>query len=73
MIDVAGGRGGLLRAVLTQHPNLTGILFDRPETVNDHLLHGEGLSGRRQTEGGDIFTAPQGGDLYVLRFPDEPE
>ncbi|MFF7492804.1 methyltransferase [Streptomyces rubiginosohelvolus] len=77
IVDVAGGRGGLLRAVLTRHPGLTGLLFDRPETVTDHLLNTGELTGRWQTEGGDVFTAvPSDGDLYLLKnilhdFPDD--
>ncbi|WP_406154273.1 methyltransferase [Streptomyces sp. NBC_01023] len=77
IVDVAGGRGGLLRAVLTRHPGLTGLLFDRPETVTDHLLGTAELADRWQTEGGDIFTAvPASGDLYLLKnvlhdWPDE--
>lgn len=77
LVDVAGGRGGPLRAVLTRHPALTGLLFDRPETVTDHLLHTGELTGRWQTEGGDVFTTvPPGGDLYLLEnilhdFPDD--
>ncbi|MER7155538.1 methyltransferase [Streptomyces lydicus] len=77
VIDVAGGRGGLLREVLTRHPGLTGVLFDRPGTVADHLLDTEALAGRWDVEGGDLFTAvPEGGDLYLLKnilhdWPDE--
>ncbi|KOG51297.1 SAM-dependent methyltransferase [Streptomyces griseoflavus] len=77
VVDVAGGRGGLLREVLTRNPGLEGLLFDRPETVTDHLLASDGLHGRWRVQGGDIFTAvPGGGDLYLLKnilhdFPDE--
>lgn len=68
VVDVAGGRGGLLREVLTRNPGLTGVLFDRPETVTDHLLDTEDLKNRRRVQGGDIFTAvPEGGDLYLLK------
>lgn len=77
VVDVAGGRGGLLREVLTRHPGLSGILFDRPETVTGHLLDTEELAGRWSTQGGDLFTSvPTGGDLYLLKnilhdWPDE--
>ncbi|MFH8748531.1 methyltransferase [Streptomyces rimosus] len=68
VVDVAGGRGGLLREVLTRSPGLTGVLFDRPGTVADHLLDTAELAGRWRTEGGDLFTAvPEGGDLYLLK------
>ncbi|MCB5907840.1 methyltransferase [Streptomyces pinistramenti] len=77
VIDVAGGRGGLLREVLIRHPGLDGLLFDRPETVTDHLLNTADLSGRWQVRGGDVFAAaPGGGELYLLKnmlhdWPDE--
>lgn len=77
VVDVAGGRGGLLRAVLSRSPGLTGVLFDRPGTVTDHLLDTAELAGRWRTEGGDLFMAvPEGGDLYLLKnilhdWPDE--
>ncbi|GAA0413258.1 methyltransferase [Streptomyces luteireticuli] len=68
VVDVAGGQGGLLRETLARHPGLTGVLFDRPGTVTDHLLDGEELKGRWRTEGGDVFTSvPEGGDLYLLK------
>ncbi|MEU8465768.1 methyltransferase [Streptomyces sp. NPDC029003] len=68
VIDVAGGRGGLLRAVLDRGPTLRGVLFDRPATVADHVLDGPGRAGRWRTEGGDFFTAvPSGGDFYLLK------
>lgn len=77
VVDVGGGRGGLLREALTRSPGLRGVLFDRPETVADHLLDTAELDGRWRTEGGDFFTAvPKGGDLYLLKnilhdWPDE--
>ncbi|MBZ4320864.1 SAM-dependent methyltransferase [Streptomyces sp. SCA2-4] len=77
VVDVAGGRGGLLRAVLTEHPGLTGVLFDRPETVAGHLLDTGELTGRWRVEAGDVFTSvPDGGDVYLLKhilhdWPDE--
>ncbi|CAM5636469.1 O-methyltransferase [Streptomyces avidinii] len=68
VVDVAGGRGGLLRAILTRDPTLTGVLFDQPVTVAEHVLNGPGMSGRYEIEGGDFFvTVPAGGDFYVLK------
>ncbi|MEU9192824.1 methyltransferase [Streptomyces hundungensis] len=68
VIDVGGGRGGLLRAVLGRQPALTGVLFDRPETVRDHVLDTGDLRGRWSVAGGDFFTeVPSGGDLYLLK------
>ncbi|MFJ9413789.1 methyltransferase [Streptomyces sp. NPDC101227] len=56
---------------------MSGILFDRPETVTDHLLDTEHLAGRWSAQDGDLLTAvPTGGDLYLLKnilhdWPDE--
>lgn len=77
VVDVGGGRGGLLRQILTEAPGLTGVLYDRPETVAENLLNSEELAGRWRTQGGDFFTSvPEGGDLYTLKsilhdWPDE--
>lgn len=58
LIDVGGGPGVLLRAVLAAAPYLDGLLFDRPEVVADSTL---------PAEGGDFFTAvPGGADAYLL-------
>ncbi|MEW1638443.1 methyltransferase [Streptomyces sp. NPDC093801] len=68
VVDVGGGRGGLLRAVLRRGPALEGVLFDRPATVAGHLLDEPALAGRWRTEGGDFFEAvPPGGDFYLLK------
>ncbi|RLU86929.1 SAM-dependent methyltransferase [Streptomyces griseocarneus] len=68
VIDIAGGRGGLLRAVLTANPGLHGVLFDQPQTVAHHVLDDEKLTGRWSTESGDFFSAvPPGGDIYILK------
>ncbi|GGT89326.1 methyltransferase [Streptomyces violascens] len=68
VVDVGGGRGGFLRAVLSREPALTGVLFDQPDTVADHVLDTEEVRGRWSVAGGDFFTeVPAGGDLYVLK------
>ncbi len=78
VVDVGGGRGGLLRAVLRGRPGLTGVLFDQTPAVSTHVLSGdEAVRGRWSAESGDFFTGvPKGGDLYVLKhvlhdWPDE--
>ncbi|WP_369214744.1 methyltransferase [Streptomyces flavofungini] len=78
VVDVGGGRGGLLLAVLRGHPGLAGVLFDQTPAVSSHVLAGdEAVRGRWSAESGDFFTeVPGGGDLYVLKhvlhdWPDE--
>ncbi|MCK7624910.1 SAM-dependent methyltransferase [Streptomyces sp. RS10V-4] len=68
VVDVGGGRGGLLRAVLRRHPQLTGVLFDLAPPLAHHLLDTDDLKGRWRTQEGDFFAAvPQGGDVYILK------
>ncbi|MGW3012313.1 methyltransferase [Streptomyces sp. NPDC001219] len=77
VVDVGGGRGGLLRAALRRHPQLTGVLFDQAPPLAGHLLDGDELKGRWRAQEGDFFAAvPEGGDVYVLKhvlhdWPDE--
>lgn len=68
VVDVGGGRGGLLRSVLLQNPNLTGILFDLPNVVEDHVLDEPELAGRWRVDSGDFFeSVPEDGDIYIIK------
>ena len=61
--DIGGGRGHLVRAVLDAAPTATGLLFDRPEVINNlGDLH------RRMTAtAGDFFVdALPAADAYIL-------
>ncbi len=79
LVDVGGGQGRLLAAALAAHPNLRGVLFDRPEVLPgaEALLTAAGVRDRCDLVGGDFFDAvPAGGDAYVLalivhHWPDE--
>jgi hypothetical protein len=69
VVDVGGGHGGLLIAILRVNPGLRGILFDLPhvaEGAREHL-EAAGLRDRCELVGGDMFEGvPQGGDAYLL-------
>ncbi|WP_225835306.1 acetylserotonin O-methyltransferase [Streptomyces sp. NK08204] len=77
VVDVGGGRGGLLRSVLRRNPHLTGILFDLESAVAGHVLDTPDLAGRWRAESGDFFVSvPSGADVYLLKhvlagWPDE--
>ncbi|MFD9791935.1 methyltransferase [Streptomyces sp. NPDC059070] len=77
VVDVGGGRGGLLRAVLRRNPRLTGTLFDLESVVAGHVLDTPELAGRWSTQPGDFFSSvPSGADVYLLKhvlasWPDE--
>lgn len=62
VVDVGGGEGTFLRAVLRAHPHLRGTLFD--------LEPGDGddLGGRLERRAGDFFReAPPEGDVYLMK------
>ena len=69
IVDVGGGYGTFLTALLQANPQARGILFDQPHVVAGatKYIEASGLGGRCQTVAGDFFTAvPAGGDAYVL-------
>ena len=69
VVDVGGGNGSLLSAVLAAHPKLRATLFDMAEAIAA-AKRGEGgpLPGVSFVTG-DVFTtpAPEGGDVYLIR------
>jgi hypothetical protein len=70
LVDVGGGEGALLAAILAANPNLRGILFDQPHVVADAgpLLEQAGVADRCEVVGGSFFEAvPEGADAYLLK------
>ena len=69
VVDVAGGNGELLAAVLAANPETRGILFDLPGVVATagDALDRAGVMGRCEIVGGDFFDAVPSGDAFVLR------
>ncbi|WP_329395523.1 methyltransferase [Streptomyces melanogenes] len=76
-VDVGGGRGGLLRAILRRNPQMTGTLVDLEPVVAGHVLDTPELTGRWSAQAGDFFASvPSGADVYLLKhvlasWPDE--
>lgn len=71
IVDVGGGHGALLAALLQAHPHLRGILFDRAATVEGAraVIEGRGLAERCELVAGDFFEGvPAGGDVYLLSW-----
>jgi O-methyltransferase domain/Dimerisation domain len=63
VVDVGGGRGAFLNAIVEAHPGLRGILFDQPQVVAGAVV-GE----RCDVVAGSFFDAvPEGADAYVLK------
>jgi hypothetical protein len=70
IVDVAGGHGRLLAAVLNATPQARGILFDQPHVVADapSLLKEHRVADRVQVVEGSFFeTIVEGGDAYLLK------
>jgi len=70
VVDIGGGYGSLLIAVLQQQPGLRGVLVDVPQVVAGARvpIADAGLLGRCETEAHDFFkSVPAGGDIYILQ------
>jgi hypothetical protein len=69
VVDVGGGNGALLAAILARNPGSRGVLFDLPEVAAraGGLLEAAGVTDRCEVIAGDFFeSVPRGGDAYVL-------
>jgi len=63
VMDVGGGHGQLLAAILERHPHLRGIVFDRP-----HAIDSAQPIPRCECMTGDFFEAiPSQADVYVMK------
>lgn len=64
LVDVGGGQGHLVAAVLDRYPGVEAVVFDRPDVVAGAPAV---VGGRAEAVGGNFFTAvPPGADCYVL-------
>ena len=79
VVDVGGGKGGLLASLLRDEPGLRGVLADRADVVAEagEVFARAGIADRCQVRAADFFVdVPSGGDAYVLSnilhdWPDE--
>lgn len=69
LVDVGGGHGFLLTAILKKFPQVHGTVYDL-----DHVVAGatkqiddEGLAGRCQTCGGSFFENVPAADAYIMK------
>jgi hypothetical protein len=70
VVDVGGGTGALLAAILAAHPRLYGILYDRPDVVpRARRVLSEGrVADRCAVVGGNFFDGvPRHGSVYILK------
>jgi hypothetical protein len=70
IVDVGGGSGALLTAILGKFPKPRGVSFDLPRaTERAHAtLDKAGLGGRAEAVGGDFFASVPAGDCYTLKM-----
>jgi hypothetical protein len=70
VVDVGGGQGALMAALLLAHAHLEATIFDRSAPTAETQTRFEHCEIARRANfiQGDFFTAvPRGGDLYVLK------
>jgi hypothetical protein len=70
IVDVGGGFGELLAAILLAHSGKRGVLFDRPHAIEGArtLMEAARLAERCEFVAGDFFDAiPGGADTYLLK------
>jgi ribosomal protein RSM22 (predicted rRNA methylase) len=70
LVDVGGGHGSLLVAILQVNPPLKGILYDQSTVIAgaESQIAAQGVSDRCQRIAGNFFeSVPSGGDAYILK------
>jgi SAM-dependent methyltransferase len=70
VVDVGGGTGAMLAAILRAHPHIHGTLVDLPRTVARAIetFRSAGVTDLVATAGQSFFDPlPAGADLYLLR------
>jgi hypothetical protein len=68
VVDVAGGRGALLAAILTRHETISGVLFDQADVVANAGALLDRVGARCAVVGGSFFdSVPAGADAYLLK------
>lgn len=69
IVDVGGGQGMLLAAILKRYPAMHGVLFDLSDVVVNAgpVLQSQGVEDRCKIESGNFYEiVPPGGDAYIL-------
>jgi len=69
IVDVGGGVGSLLVAILENHGSIRGVLLEQPELLSDadRMLAGRGVRNRCELLAGDFFhPISAAGDVWAL-------
>jgi hypothetical protein len=70
LVDIGGGHGELVSAILQAYPQVHAVVFDQPSVIEGTRLRLEvaGLDERCEIKGGSFFESiPKGGDIYTLK------
>ena len=70
IVDVAGGRGFLIAAILKANRKARGILLDLPHVTSGaaEMLRERGVADRCEIVSGDFFeSVPSGADAYIMK------
>ncbi len=70
LVDIGGGNGSTISAVLRAYPTLRGILYDLPGVIGraKTAIAAAGLAERCALQAGSFFeSVPAGGDAYMMR------
>jgi ubiquinone/menaquinone biosynthesis C-methylase UbiE len=71
IVDVGGGNGSFVRAILARYPQSSGVILDLPYIESQAIasIQSDGLADRCRFTAGDVFkTVPPDADIYLLRF-----
>ena len=71
VVDVAGGFGHMVVALLEKYPELQGVLLDIPELIpvakQKNPVSDPGVAARLEYVGADMFDGVPTGDVYILK------
>jgi O-methyltransferase. len=71
IVDVGGGDGTLLGAIIAANPSIRGVVFDLPRGNAEApgRLADAGVAASCEVVAGDFFrSVPEGADAYILKF-----
>lgn len=71
IVDIGGGTGALLAAILQKHTKVRGVVFDQPHVIAaaPPVLDEAGVADRCTAVAGNMFeSVPKGADAYTIKL-----